>query len=738
MATDGGAWRRDVVAGTMGAVIGVPTLLNCGSVVAQPLGPGHALAGISAAFAAVIVVSLLRAAAGGAPLHLVSPKSTYAAMLAALLAGTIATDGLGDAFPQPEQRAGMLMVLCFLCTALAGLIQLGLGASRLGAFVKFIPYPVIAGFINGFAILVLLAQAVPMLGAPSWESLWSDGLEAIAAGPAAMGLSSCAVTLVVPRFRGRFAAALYGLAAGSAAFWLARQVLPEIDWGGTLESVPTLIPAQPQLADMVVLIRHPVFVDILPDLLATAVMLGLIASLQSLLSVSAADAALGTRHDSNRELLLQGGGNLLAGLLGGIASSGSPVVTRAVLDAGGRGRTANLAHGLVLAALAVGLGWAVGLIPISVMAGVVVASTFNQTDDWSRMLLHRLVRPQGRRNTELLVTLGLVATVTGLVVAFGVLPALAAGMTLSFAMFVHQASQSVARRTLSGTGLRSRTYRPSNMAAALQELRHRLVLVEVQGPVFFGTADQLARHLERAARGCRVVILDMKRVSDIDSSGVVSLERLDKALDKTGSLLFLSYVQEQGTIGQALLGMGFARVVAEGRLFADTDEALAAAEDLLLHEAGVVQDDSRAYGLAGFDLFRGLPHPLVDEITAGLVREHYDPGGAIIRAGDSGDSLYLLAAGRVVVSLPLEGRVLRLAAYSPGVSFGEMGMLTGRPRTADITAATPVICYRMDGAWFRQLAERHPAAGQAILANIAVGLSDLVATLSETVRELEQ
>lgn len=735
MAADSGAWRRDVVAGTMGAVIAVPTLLNCGSVVAQPLGPGHALAGISAAFAAVIVVSLLRAAMGGQPLHLVSPKSTYAAMLAALLTGVVAADGLADAFPQPEQRAGMLMVLCFLCTALAGLIQLALGASRLGAFVKFIPYPVIAGFINGFAILVLLAQTVPMLGAQSWESLWTTGIDA---GPAALGLASCAVTLVMPRFKGRIAAALYGLVFGSAAYWLARWGLPEIGWGGTMDSVPTLIPAQPQIADMTRLIGHPAFLEILPDLLATAVMLGLIASLQSLLSISAADASLGTRHDSNRELMLQGGGNLLAGLLGGMATSGSPVVTRAVLDAGGRGPAANLAHGLVLAALAVGLGWAVGLIPISVMAGVVVASTFNQTDDWSRMLLHRLVQPQGRRNSELLVTLGLVATVTGLLVAFGVLPALAAGMTLSFAMFVHQASQSVARRTLSGTGLRSRTYRPSGMAAALQELRHRVVLVEVQGPVFFGTADQLARHLERAAQGCRVVILDMKRVSDIDSSGVVSLERLDNALGKTGSLLFLSYVQEHGTIGQALLGMGFARAVMEGRIFADSDDALAAAEDLLLEEAGIEQDDSRAHGVAGFDLFRGLPPQIVDEITAGLVREHHAPGTAIIRAGDSGDSLYLLAAGRVVVSLPLEGRVLRLAAYSPGVSFGEMGMLTGRPRTADITAETPVICYRMDGAWFRAMAERHPAAGQAILANIAIGLSDLVATLSEMVRELEQ
>ncbi|MBI2236555.1 MAG: SLC26A/SulP transporter family protein, partial [Magnetospirillum sp.] len=612
---------------------------------------------------------------------------------------------------------------------------------RLGKFVKFIPYPVIAGFINGFAIHLLLGQMPPMLGERSWGALVgaARGSVELHPGAAMLGLLACLVTVLVPRVTRRGAPALWGLGLGTGLHWVVASTLPEMGWGGLIGAIPATLPVAPQFGELARLVTSPVFAELMPQLVATSVMLALIGSLQSLLSISAADAVLGTRHDSNHELILQGAGNVAAGLLGGMPTGGSPSVTRTVLENGGRSRTANLAHGLTLAVLALGLGEVIGQIPTAVMAGVVVASTFNQMDDWSRQLIRQLMRPgRGGRNTELIGNLGQVLAVTALVVGFGVLPALVTGMTLAFAVFVRQASQNIIRRTVLGTHLRSRTSRPASIQAVLKGLAERMAMVEVQGPIFFGSADQLTRHLEENAKSCRVVILDMKRVSDIDGSGVVALERLDKALGRQECLLFLSYVAEGGALWTSFEDMGFARLLKQGRAYADTDAALTCAEDLLLREAGINTDDDAETSLEDFDILKGMSAEDAAMIGAMMKRIEFAPGMAIVSEGDDGDSLYLVAAGRVTVSRRIGDRVLRFSGCSAGISFGELGVLTGRRRGADVVAETRVVCWHMDGELFRSLCRSQPELGQRILTNVAIGLADLVSSLSDMARELEQ
>jgi sulfate permease, SulP family len=732
---------KDVTAGTIGAIVVFPTILNCGSVVSQPLGAGYAVIGIAAAFCASIVVSLLRGVFAGEPLHLVSPKANYAAMVSSVLVGALAVPAFAQSFPDPDRQAAMLMALSFLCAIIAGALQAVLGLTRLGTFVKFIPYPVVAGFINGFAIHLLLAQIPPMLGERTWSALWGAARDSGILHPGAglVGVLACAITVLVPRFVKRGSPALWGLGFGTALYWGATAAAPNIGWGGIIGAIPATLPIHPQFAELTTLVTSPVFASIGPDLVATAVMLAMIASLQSLLSISSADAALGTRHDSNRELVLQGSGNMLAGLLGGMATGGSPSVTRTVIEDGGRGRTANLAHGVALAVLAIGLGDAIGLIPTAVMAGVVVASTFNQMDDWSRRLLQQVLgQRHSDSNGDLLGNLGIVMTVTALVIVFGVLPALVGGMSLAFAVFVRQASHNIVRRTVIGTHLHSRTSRPAAVQAALSNLVHGMILVEVQGPIFFGSADHLTTRLEDQTKALRIVILDFKRVTDIDGSGVVALERLDKALARQKCQLLLSYLPQGGTLRHSLKDMGFARIFKDRRVFEDNDGALAHAEDLLLRESGFIHDDLAEYALRDFDIFKGMKPEDAALIGHDMVRSQFDAGTAIVREGDNGDSFYLLAAGRVTVSRHVAGRVLRFSGCSPGISFGEIGMLTAHPRSADVIADTSVVCWSMDGNRFRALCADRPDLGRLILTNIAIGLSDLVASLSNMVRELER
>ncbi len=719
-------------AGAVGAFIAFPIILNCGSIVAQPIGSGYAMAGIAAAFAAAIMVAFLRGMIATEPLHLVSPKSTYAAMIAALLAGVASAPGIHASFPDPESMAKMLFAVTFLCTALVGVFQLVLGFGKLGVLIKFIPYPVIAGFINGFSISLIVKQLPVMLG--------SDSLYQILAAthPAAMavGLIAFAATLLATRLETRIPAALYGLVVGTASF-LALNAFGDYQIA-TIGAIPAALPIHPQIGAMASLVFSPGFIAFFPDIIATAITITLIASLQSLISISGADALLGTRHDGNKELTTQGLGNLLGGVLGGMPTGGSPSVTNLVIASGGRSKIAYFSHAGTLLAMILGLGQIIGHIPLAVMAGVVVASLLHQMDGWSMRLIGNLfARKAEKLSSDFYFNLSIVAVVTALVFFFGALTALAGGMVLAFGAFVRQTSQSVVRRIVRGNKLHSRNNRPLNERKYLNANMDKVVVVEIQGAVFFGSVDQVVQQMAVASRDCRIVIIDMKRVTDIDSSGVVTLERLDKQLARDNCILYLSYLYSENRLVKALKELGFDRVIKNQRIFEDTNAALTAAEDFLLGEAGIINELEAEYPLEKFDILDKLKPEDIAYLEAKMKQLEFSSGMKVVNEGDFGGEIFFLASGRVTVSRQLDGRVLRIAGFRPGVSFGEMGLLTEGSRIADITADTPVVCYSLSREDFYDFCKTHPLGGQQILINMALALSAMVSSLSDFIRESE-
>jgi MFS superfamily sulfate permease-like transporter len=758
---------KDITAGTLGAVIVFPTILNCASVITQPMGPQYAIRGIAAAFAASILVSLMRGLFSRSPLHLVSPKASYAVIVAALLFQIMAMPEFKQSFPTPETAAPMLFAISFLCTFLVGVFQLILGLAHLGMFIKFVPYPVIAGFINGFAVQLIAIQIPPMLGEKNWGALFRLVTTAdlhFSLGSALLGLLACVVTAIAPYIQRRIPPALCGLVIGGGLYHSLEEILPSLAVGQVIGPVSLGLPIHLHIDTIFNLMMSPAFKALLPNLVATAITMSLIASLQSLLSMSGADSLLGTRHNGNRELVEQGAGNVLAGLFGGMPTGGSPSVTRTVLTNGGRSKLANLAHATVLIGMVIGLGNVIGMIPLSVMSGVVVASTFNQMDEWSRRLLHQLLKQKNpQRRVDLWANLAIIVVVALLVIIFSVLPALIAGMTLAFAAFIRQASRSVIRRTVSGNNLRSRTTRSLTERAMLNTQMKKVAIVEIQGAVFFGSADQIASHLEEVAKDYNIIILDMKRVSDIDSSGVIIFDRLDQTLAKSKCTLYISYVTPGGHIMQMFQDMGFGIASEKGRIFEDTDTALATAEDLFLKEtkdskhgemefsksffwqieAGIAEKPKQKegeieYTPSNFDIFRNFSNEDFELVRALLERQKFDEGMRIVQEGNPGDAIYLVAAGQVSIVRRVGERSIRYAVLRPGISFGEISILTKRPVMANVVADANTVCYRLSEQNFQFICKNYPILGQKILFNIAFGLTDMVSSLSDIVRELEQ
>ena len=399
----------DVIGGSVGALIAVPIILSCGVVSYQSIGPAFVTAGISAAFVAAVAAAVVSGLFGGAPLHVSSPKTTHAAILSGLIANVAIHHSFSDIYGG-ERAPAALMTIGFLTLLISGLTQVLLGASRMGALVKFVPYPVLAGFINGFAIQIILAQAPKLIGLDHGNQLlgalsgsipvnwWSLGFAVLSGG---LVLLTGRISKLVP-------AAIVGLLGGTMAQLIAAKYVAPANLGPVIGTLPAGIPFVLRVDDMLQFVSTKAFSRHAFLIITTGVTLAFVSSIQSLLSISASERLFGIRPSSNRELIVQGAGNLLSALFGGAPSGGSPNVTQTVFANGGRTGVANLAFAATLLGLSYGLSQVIALIPLSVMAGVVVVATAGAMDKWTQQLLVRIgtrEEPSGRQDlvTEIVV-----------------------------------------------------------------------------------------------------------------------------------------------------------------------------------------------------------------------------------------------------------------------------------------------------------------------------------------------
>ncbi len=727
--------RGDLVGGAVGALIAIPTVLSCGIVFFAGIGPGFAAAGIASAFVSAVICALVAGVFGGRTLHVNSPKTSHAAILAGLTATVAAQPGFISAFPGAA-AAPALMTVCFLTILVSGAVQFGLGAARLGAAVKFVPHPVLAGFVNGFALQIIIGQLPKLAGVDHLHQL-ADGL---LSWPAlGMGVLAVVLMQLAPRLTRAVPAPLLGLAGGTLAWLALAQFLPAEGLGPLIGALPENLIPLPQVFAMGSLITTPGFLPLAFPVLATGVTLAMVSSIQSLLSIAGADRLADTRHDSNAELMVQGGGNLLAALFGGTPSGGSANITQTVFTNGGRSRVANLAHAGALVVLAFGLGRLIALVPVSVMAAVVIASTATGYDKWTRQLFSRMRTTTGAGRTDVLVNLGVVLIVTALVVLAGALVALGIGMSLAFMIFLYRASEQAVRRVLRADGVRSRTSRTRQASTALDQQGRRIAVVELEGALFFGSAESVVQRVEAELPTADWLVLDFRRVGMIDSSGAMGLKRIDDMMKKQRKRLLLAYLPPGSDKLTLMRSAGFGAPEREGRTFVDTDTALGVAEAELLASLGLADPGAEELPLAAFEALQGLDAAQLTQLAACLVRHDYAAEQPIIRRGEAGRSMFLLTRGQVSVRIGGAGAVgtLRLFCYEAGIVFGEMALLSGQPRSADVLADTPAVVQELTAAAFERLSAEVPAIAITLIRNLAVELSTRIRTQTETIRQLE-
>jgi SulP family sulfate permease len=544
--------------------------------------------------------------------------------------------------------------------------------------------------------------------------------------------------LAVP-LRKRLPLPLVGIVAGSFAYHLLVHLRPDVRIGALTGSFEAAVPAPLMLGRFLSLADGSRLAAALTFLFVPAIILALLASMESLISAMAADRHSDHRHDSKKELLGQGVGNMVSACFGGITGAGSVPRTMASYEAGGRTRLAGLFSSALLLAAAPLLGPLLGRIPLVVVAAVLAAVGAGLFDSWTLGLVRKLTKDSWKRR-EIVGNLAISLFVTVVTVSVGLVFAVALGFVVASALFIAKMGKTVVRRKFRAERIRSKIKRPLHDLRLLEREGGRILVFELQGPIFFGSADTLAREVEETAGDATFIILDLRNVSEIDSTGANILRQIGRRLVRDGKILLLSRADESYPLRKVLDDLDVIDEIGEEFIFPDTDGALEWCEEQILSESGERAESGGRLTPGEIPLFREFREEEREEIGRRMVLRTFRAGEKVIGEGDRDRDLLILTAGTVSVTTRLKEsqRRKRLVTYSPGVIVGEIAFLDGSPRSADVRADEDAEMLSMSIESFEDLRKENPMLATKLMVSIARELSQRLRVTSNEVRDLEE
>jgi anti-anti-sigma factor len=382
----------------------------------------------------------------------------------------------------------------------------------------------------------------------------------------------------------------------------------------------------------------------------------------------------------------------------------------------------------------------IALVPRTVIAGLLLVTAVQLLDRWSLGVLRQMLvrdRVYWKSVTLDMLVVGLVATIA---IAVNLVTAVAIGLGVAILSFLFRMSRSAVRRAYHGDNVHSHRTRDPRLMEFLQAHGRKILVLELQGPLFFGTAEDLADRVEAAlGDGVSWVVLDFKRVNDIDTTGARILLQIHARVTARRGQLAMCQVGHTGRLATVLRNMGVTTAVEDGRLHADADRALEWAEDQLLARELAPEARGEHLTLEQMDMVAGMDPEECECLRALLSERRYARGEAVIREGDGSRELFAIVRGAASVNirLPGEEREKRLATFTAGTVFGEVALLDKQPRSATVQADEELICYVLDESALETLKAKHPLVAIKLLTNIGRELGRRLRRTTATVYQLE-
>lgn len=666
----------DLLGGLAGTAVALPQSMGLGVGLFATMGLGAsegALAGLIGATALSLVSGF-----GGYTRGMISAPNGPVTMLLTASLAVAAANGVSG--------SGLLATLMVL-VMLAGFIQLILGISGGGQLIKFIPYPMVAGMVTAIGILMMGSQLPLLLPQGDWRA-W-DELSIWAWVPALTAAMTFIAIKLTPRLLPNVPGVIGGLVVGLATFHLcALGIPPPIPEAWVVGAIPSLAEFElsidlERLGDLdwgALAMFEGLHWD---SLLPAALALALLASIDCLVTAVVADSATGARHNARGELAMQGVGQMLAGLFGGIGGGGTKGSTLVAINAGGRRWPAVFA-GLTFLSLVIFAGPIGYYLPISVLAGVIFFVGFSMLE-WRILLWLR----SSRTRIEAVLALVVVASTLyfDLIIGVGI------GTLGAVLLFVRGQIRAPMIHDR-GTGIEHRSLRPRNEVehALLDAHGERIVYIELRGDLFFGTVDRLFTELAGDLSRPIWMVFNMRRVQSLDLTSLDLFRQMILRLRSHGGQMLFSNIHRGAANARKMdkllraFGGGYTQAPTK-TTFKSSDKALESAEDQLLTSLGHPPQPLQArVEIENNSLFEEMDPQALERLIALMQPLTLARKERPFLVGEPGESIYFVLQGVVDLRLPsgTSGtyHYKRLNSVGPGGFFGEISFVDPGPRTA--------------------------------------------------------
>ncbi len=523
--------KGDVFGGITAGIVALPLALAFGI---QAFGgvndPAAASMGALAGLVGATLLGFFAALFGGTHSQISGPTGPMTVITASLVSA---------AWTASQGNFSAVLIAMAMAGVFCGLFQILFGLIRIGKYVRYIPYPVLSGFMSGIGVIIILQQIYPLIGKKSPIST----LDMIVNFPRAVsegaslaalliGLGTIVVILGMPRLTKKIPSTLVALIVMTVI-----SILCSFDAALTIGEIPAGLP-MPFFAKDGIDLAGINWIQTIEAALIPGLTLAGLGSIDTLLTSVVADNITKTKHDSNKELIGQGIGNALAGMFCGIAGAGATMRTVVNVKSGGRTQISGMVHAVFLLAILLGLGSLVKYVPLSVLAGILITVGWGIIDFRGFKDLPHIPKA----DAFVLVVVFLMTVFVDLLTAVGI------GMVIACVLFMKRAGDLVENQ-YHGALLTDDNYNKEipweDEGGITEEMMSEIYIQRLDGPIFFGSITGFQKVMHDVPKGVKTVIIRMRRVNFMDQSGAYAMETAIKDLQAQGVEVLMTIIQPQ-------------------------------------------------------------------------------------------------------------------------------------------------------------------------------------------------
>lgn len=693
----------DFWGGTSAMLVALPSAIAFGVTIYAALGAHYVAYGAIAGIIGVAAIGIIAPLLGGTNRLISAPSAPAAAVLSAFALEYV-TLGI-----HPDIIFVMLMIVALL----AGLFQIAFGTIGLGRLIKYMPFPVVSGYLSGIGLYIIASQTPKFLGLSQGSHFWESILNPLfwQWESLLVGLVTIIAMITSGRIFRSVPAVIAALSMGTLSYFMLGILDPSLlhlnspfiigTLGGN-EGIDFIEILRGRFNELIKLSWENIFILFFPALTLAALL-----SIDTLKTCVILDSMTHTSHDSNKELIAQGTGNIISTLIGGIPGSGTMGATLVNISSGASTRASGLIEGIMAIAAFAVLGTFIAWIPVASLAGILIIIGFRMIDKRSIKLLKS-------RKTVLdfliIVSVAVTALSVSLIAAAGV------GVVMAIVLYItQQIGASVMYRHIDGLEVKSKLVRSPEEETILRQKGDEFSICELHGSLFFGTANQLYSILREDLKHKKYIILDMKRVQTVDLTAAHILLQIKDILHERNGYLILSRLPHKLPTGDDLESyfnqVGLLKHLSPMKLFDDLDDAVEWTENRIIKENFDGKREEKLLELRDFDLFKGRNEDTLEEIQSLLKSQSFKKGELIYSEGDSNGEIFLIRRGLVKIMLPFRDRKsVHLSTLGQSNFFGEFSFLEGSPHYTDTIAHTDTDLYLISRKAFDRFSEHHKKA----------------------------